>query len=82
MGIQTRDAEMLDLLGLCPTEAEAATAAAQTAQILSTASPIEVRPPALAKPRRPSLLAFFLWVALTLLSIAAGAAWEISAGTL
>lgn len=82
MGIQTRDAEILDLLGLCPTEAEAATAAAQTAQILSTASPLEVRPPTPAKPGRPSVLAFFLWVTLTLLSIVAGAAWEISAGTL
>ena len=82
MGIQTRDAEILDLLGNCPTEAEAATAAAQTAQILSTASPIEVRPPTPAKPGRPSILAFFLWVALTLLSIAVGAFWELSAGTL
>ncbi len=82
MGIQTRDAEILDLLGLCPTETEAATAAAQTAQILSTASPLEVRPPTPAKPGRPSVLAFFLWVTLTLLSIVAGAAWEISAGTL
>ncbi len=79
MGIQTRDAEILDLLGLCPTETEAATAATETARTLNN---IEVRPPAPAKPGRPSILAFFLWVALLLLSIAAGAAWEISAGTL
>lgn len=79
MGIQTRDAEILDLLGLCPTEAEAATEATEAARTLNN---IEVRPPAPAKPGRPSILAFILWVAFTLLSIVAGLLWELSAGTL
>lgn len=78
MGIQTKDAELLDLLDHCPTEAEAAGATAKTAKTLN----IEVRPPAPHKPSRPSILAFVIWVVLLLLAIATGALWELTALTL
>ena len=79
MGIQTKDAELLDLLDHCPTEAGALEAAAETAKTLNN---IEVRPPAPAKPSRPSIVAFTVWVSLLLLSIFAGAIWELTAPTL